>query len=398
MTQYDFETLVRREGVGSAKWDSMMKIAASPGEDVIPFSGGEMEFVTAPPIAEALRQAVDSMILGNMEPDEAYGEALGNWMKKRHGFAPKPEWIVNVRSVAEAINLAIKAYTEAGEGILLLTPHSREIGALVAGSGRKAVECALLRRNISYEIDFEDFEKKVKSGEVRLFLLCNPHTPVARVWKKKELERLGKICLENGVVVVSDESWLDLVMKGQRHWIFAAVAESFLNNCVICTTPGVTFNIGGLEIANVFIPGSRLRKLFRQTYESVLLQNPRCNILSYIASRRAWEKCEDWLEQALKVIERNKNLIAEFLQLELPQLKLMDFEGTYHLWLNCKGLGLDYKELERLNKTKARLFFTEGYTYGEQGESFERWNIACPTRIIEGALHRMKGVYKKYAR
>jgi len=393
--QYDFETVIRREGVGSAKWDSMTKVNGRLPGDVIPFSGAEMEFVTAPPIAEDLKNAIDTMVLGRTDATEGYVEALCERIKKRHNFTVKPEWALTTRTVLEAVNTAIRAFTEKGEAILVLTPVCGEMAKLLTLSGRPVVESPLLRKGTSYEIDFDDFERKARGGSVRLFVLCNPHNPVARVWKKKELERVGRICLETGIVVVSDEAWSGIIMKGQRHVTFGAVSESFLQNLVVCFSPAATYNLTGLQIANVIIPGGRLRKQFRATYLAMLEHSPRCNILSYVASRSAWEKCDGWLEKALSIIAANKELITDFLGLELPQIKVMDFEGSYFLWLNMKGLGLDYRELERINKTKAHLFFEEGYTFGEQGESFERWNIACPTYYIERALTRMKAAYSR---
>ena len=247
-----------------------------------------------------------------------------------------------------------------------------------------------------WRIDFEKFEAQIKDN-TSLFILCNPHNPVGRVWTREELTRIGNICLKNHVLVVSDEIHADLVMPGHAHTVFASISEEFADNCLVLTAPSKTFNIAGLQTSNIFIPNDELRAKY---LDELKLTNPMptCGILGYVASEAAYTYCAQWLDECLKVIDENRRIIADFMADELPQVKVYDLEGTYLLWLDMNGLGIDYRELERINREEARLFFDEGYIFGKQGEGFERWNIACPKRYIHDALSRMKLSYTKHIR
>ncbi|MDY6401493.1 MAG: aminotransferase class I/II-fold pyridoxal phosphate-dependent enzyme, partial [Synergistales bacterium] len=212
-------------------------------------------------------------------------------------------------------------------------------------------------------------------------------------WTREELSKIGDICLKNNVLVISDEIHFDLVMPGHKHTVFASISEEFANNCVVCTAPSKTFNIAGLQTSNIFIPNPELREKF---LNSLRLSNPspKCNILGYRASEAAYKNCAAWLDEALSVIDTNRKLICSYAARELPAIKVYDLEGTYLLWLDFNGLGLNYKELEKINHGEAKLFFDEGYIFGKAGEGFERWNIACPTRYIQEALERLKKFYR----
>ena len=281
-----------------------------------------------------------------------------------------------------------------GEGVILNTPVYYPMYGAVKNQNRKLADNALINTGKRYEIDFDDLEHKAADPNTKLLILCSPHNPCGRVWTREELIKIGEICLKNDVIVLSDEIHCDLIMPGHKHTVFASISEDFANNCVVCTAPSKTFNIAGLQTSNIFIPNFKLREKF---LKELMLSNPhpKCNILGYRASEAAYKHCGEWLDEALKVIDTNRNLITEFMAREFPAIKITGLEGTYLLWLDLRGLGLSYKELEKQNHEQARLFFDEGYVFGSQGEGFERWNIACPTRYIKEALERFKNTYKK---
>ena len=391
--KYDFETVKKRFNTGSFKWDEMAKNGVKEFEDIIPFSVADMEFVTAPEIVEAIKRELDISIMGYASPTNEYLETVCKWMKIRHKWNAKPEWILPSHGIVDAFFTAVRTFTNDGEGVILNTPVYYPMYSAITMQNRKLIENPLIKNNSSYEIDFDDLERKAADKNTKLLILCSPHNPCGRVWTREELVKIGEICLRNNVLVVSDEIHFDLIMPGYEHTVFASINEDFANNCVVCTAPSKTFNIAGLQTSNIFIPNEKLREKF---LNSIMLSNPhpKCNILGYRACEAAYKNCALWLDEALKVINTNKNLIIDFIAREIPQIKISDLEGTYLLWLDFNGLGLDYKTLEKINHEKAKLFFDEGYIFGKAGEGFERWNIACPTRYINEALERLKIAYK----
>lgn len=393
--KYDFETVTKRYGCGSGKWDEMQRVNPNVGEDVIPFSVADMEFPQAPEIVEGLKHFLDTTVLGYANATDHYKETVCAWMKKRHGWNAKPEWILPSHGVVDAFFAAIKCYTEEGDGVLLLTPVYYPMYIGIQVNNRVLVDCPLVKNGDTYDINFEDFERKAKDPKTKLFILCSPHNPCGRVWKKEELERIGKICNENNVLVVDDEIHHDLIMPGYEHYVYAALSQEMEQNCLVLTAPSKTFNLAGLQTSNIFIPNEKLRAQMLD-FLKCGSANPKCNILGYKACEIAYESCGAWLDACIEVIDRNREVITAFMAEHFPQIRVCELQATYLLWMDWNGLGLDYKELERINRQEAGLFFDEGYIFGAQGEGYERWNLACPTSYVEAALERMKEAYGKY--
>ena len=389
---YNFDKIHKRFNTGSGKWDELTKFGVSESDDIIPFSVADMEFLTAPEIINALKNELDNSIMGYSNPTNKYRETVCNWMKTRHNWDAKPEWILNTHGVVDAFFEAIKTYTRLGDGVMLLTPVYYPMYMAINFTKRVLVDCPLIDTGKSYAIDFEDFERKASRPDTKLFILCSPHNPVGRVWTRDELTKMGEICMKYNVLVVSDEIHHDLIMPGFTHTVFASISEEFANNSITCTAPSKSFNIAGLQTSNIFIPNENLRAKYLDSLK-LSNPNPKCNILGYRACEAAYKFCAKWLDEAINIIDANKKIIVDFLSREIPAIKAYNLEGTYLLWLDCRALGLSYSELENLNHTQAKLFFDEGYIFGSQGECFERWNIACPTRYINEALQRMKNFY-----
>jgi len=391
--KYNFETVHKRYNTGSKKWNELKEHGVEESEDIIPFSVADMEFVTAPEIVDALKYELDHSIMGYANPTEEYLNTVCEWMKKRHGWDAKPEWILPSHGIIDAFFEAVKVYTKEGEGVMLMTPVYYPMYHAVKDNNRVLVDCGLVRKGNSYEIDFEDFEKKAADENTKMLILCSPHNPCGRVWTREELERIGEICLKNHVLVVSDEIHFDLVMPGYKHTVFASLSDEIANNCIVCTAPSKTFNLAGLQTSNIFIPNKELREQFMTALKKTN-PNPKCNILGYRACEAAYKNCEKWLDEAIEVIDTNRQLVEDFMAKEFPQIQVIRLEATYLLWMDWKKLGIDSKEMERINHQEARLFFDEGYIFGEQGDGFERWNLACPTRYVKEALERMKAAYQ----
>ena len=392
---YDFTTIHKRFHSGSAKWDELLKYGLTEDTDIIPFSVADMEFMTAPEIIDALKHELNTSIMGYANPTDSCLESVCTWMKRRHNWNAKPEWILNTHGVVDAFFEAVKTYTQPGDGVMLMTPVYYPMYMAVNSTGRKLVSTPLISTGTSYRIDFADFERRASDPNTKMLLLCSPHNPVGRVWTLEELTRIGEICLKNNVLVVSDEIHSDLIMPGNVHTVFASISGEFADNCLVLTAPSKTFNIAGLQTSNIFIPNPELRNKYLGSLR-LSNPNPKCNILGYAASEAAYRYCEQWLDECLKVIDTNRQVISDFMAREFPQVKVYDLEGTYLLWLDLNGLGMSFQELERVNREEAGLFFDEGYIFGKQGEGFERWNIACPTKYIHEALGRMKGAYTKH--
>ena len=274
--KYDFTTVYKRYGCGSGKWDEMQRENPNVGEDVIPFSVADMEFVEAPEIVEGLKAFLDTTVLGYANATDSYKEAVCAWMKRRHNWDAKPEWILPSHGVVDAFFSAIKCYTNEGDGVMLLTPVYYPMYIGIKVNNRVLVDCPLVERGDTYEIDFEDFEKKAKDPNTKLFILCSPHNPCGRVWTKEELERIGRICNENHVLVVDDEIHHDLIMPGHTHYVYASLSTEMEQNCLVLTAPSKTFNLAGLQTSNIFVPNEALRR----EMEAFLKRgsaNPKCN-------------------------------------------------------------------------------------------------------------------------
>nr|SFZ87401.1 Aspartate aminotransferase [Loigolactobacillus rennini] len=394
--KYDFEhTNGTRYGTGSGKWQAIEDTLHSRPQDIVPLSVADMEFKTAPEIVNGVKDALENTVLGYYQPTPAYYKAVGDWMKNRHHWQIKPEWIVNTDGIVRAFHVAVRAYTKPGEGVILMTPVYYPMYHAIQYNQRQLVENPLIDAGDHYEIDWADFEQKCQDPNVTMFLMCSPHNPGSRLWTKAEQEKIFAICQANHVLVVVDEIHNDLVMPGHQHVMFPTISKAAEQNCVVMTAPSKTFNLAGFQTSNIIIPNETLR----QQFLAILYQGtpgPNCNYLGYKACYYAYTQGAAWLDQCLQVIQHNYQLVADFMQQNFPQIKVFKLEASYLLWMNWNGLNLDYKELQRINQQEAKLFFDEGAMFGKAAQGFERWNLAEPTHYVEEALQRMKQTYAKY--
>ncbi|KOA20829.1 cystathionine beta-lyase PatB [Clostridium homopropionicum DSM 5847] len=387
--KYNFSSVTPRYFVGSKKWNEIHEFLPGFAGDIVPFSVADMEFENAPEIREGLKAYIDKYILGYADPTKEFKDAVCSWMERRHNWHVKPEWILSSTGVIKAFYTAIRAFTKPGEGVMLMTPIYYPMYTAIEKNNRKLVKTSLVNLDGRYEVDWMDFEEKAKEPNTKLLILCSPHNPCGRVWTREELQRIGRICIDNGVIICSDEIHFDIVMPGYQHTVFASISEEFAQHSIICTAPSKTFNLAGMQTSNIIIPNKELREEFRNV-ELTECINPKCNILGYEANRIAYEECENWLEECLTVINKNRLMVEAFMEKEFPAVKITPLEGTYLLWMDFNALGIDYRDLAKLLREEAQLFFDDGYIFGDEGKGFERWNLACPTRYIEEGLERMK--------
>ena len=385
----DFDKVIDRRNTRCLKYD-FAKRRGMP-EDVLPLWVADMDFATSSYIEDALIERAKHGIFGYSEVQTPYFEILENWLKKHHNWDVQEKWLIKTPGVVFALAMAVKAYTEIDEGILIQAPVYYPFYEVIRDNGRKIVENELyLGDDNRYHIDFEDFEDKIISEKVRLFILCSPHNPVGRVWTAEELVKLGDICVKHGVIVVSDEIHADFVFKG-RHHVFASLKKEFENISITCTSPSKTFNLASMMISNIFIPNPELRRKFRKQLDAAGISQ--LGVLGLVATEAAYSKGEEWYQAMHAYVEANINYTKEYVEKYLPGVKMTDLEGTYLVWLDFRETGLTVEELEDLILNKARLWLDSGKIFGKAGEGFQRINVACPRATLTEALERIRKAF-----
>ena len=384
--RYDFDEIIERRGTNSIKYD--FAVERGKPEDVIPLWVADMDFRTVPAVTEALIKVAQHGIFGYSEMKQSYFNAVHDWYKNRFGWETDESWLVKTPGVVYAIAAAIRALTDKGDAVLIQRPVYYPFSGAILSNGRKLVNNPLVYKDGSYHIDFDDFEAKIKEHNVRLFVLCSPHNPVGRVLTREELTRMGEICMKHGVIVVSDEIHADFVFKGNKHHVFASLSHEFQDNSIICTAPSKTFNLAGLQVSNVFISNREIREKFcREIDRSGYSQ---LNIMGLVACQAAYEHDAEWLEELMEYLTGNLDFVRDFLKERLPQIKLVEPQGTYLLWLDFRELRLSEKELEDLIVNKAKLWLSSGGTFGVEGKGFQRVNIACPRAVLKKAFTQLE--------
>ena len=385
--KYDFETTISKKGQGSYKWEQMYKVSPDVEEGIVPLSVADMELKIAPEITEGIKKYLDEAIPGYTGTYENYYKAVTGWMERRHGFQIEKEWIVTSPGVVSAIYDCVKAYTEEGEGVITFTPVYYPFYSAIKDNGRKLVQCELINNDGYYEIDFEKFEELAKEEDNRLFILCSPHNPVGRVWKKEELEKIGEIALRNNLIIVSDEIHSDIVMPGKKHFILQMLSEELAEITVTCTAPTKSFNLAGIGISNIIIKNSWLRKKF--SAEQGKSASHVFAALGYKACELAYTKGEEWFDEFILLIDKNQKMVNQFFENKFVNIKAPLIEGTYLQWIDFRTLSMRKEELKKFFNEKLKVFMSEGYTFGEGGDGFERMNLAAPSKVIEKALENI---------
>ncbi|CUX44862.1 MalY/PatB family protein [Clostridium sp. C105KSO13] len=383
---FNFDTVVDRRGTNCLKYDFARE--RGKREDILPLWVADMDFQTAPAILEKLEQVVKHGIFGYSEGKEDYFRAVSKWYKDGFDWNVKANWLVKTPGVVFAIAAAIRAFTKEGEGVLIQQPVYYPFSEVIRDNGRVLVNNPLKLKNSHYEIDFEDFEKQMKENNVKLFLLCSPHNPVGRVWTEQELRKLGDICTKYGTIVVSDEIHSDFTYPGHQHRVFASLSPAYADITITCTAPSKTFNLAGFQISNIFISNTDLRRKFKK--EITAQGYSQVNLIGLAACQAAYENGGEWLKQLKEYLYGNLAFVKEFLNERVPEITLIEPEGTYLVWLDFCRLNLSEEELEDLIVNKANLWLDSGAIFGAAGEGFERINIACPRKTLERALIQLE--------
>ena len=381
--KYDFTAIPDRRGRGSTKWDAFVDTAP----DRVPLSTADMEFVTAQPIVDAITHVAQTQVLGYTQATPEFYDAITGWMKRRHNFDVKKEWIVNTPGVVDALAMLIEASTKPGDGVILLTPVYYPFDLAVIAKTRHLVYSQLKNTNGYYEIDYADLERKAKRKDVTAILFCNPHNPVGRVWRRDELEKVIQICCDNGVFIIDDEIHHDIIMPGYKHIVMSTVNDRVLDNIAVCTAPSKTFNLAGLQCSNIIIPNEKIRT--KAGMLNLLNMHSTLNIFAYTACTAAYNHCEEWLEELLQVIRGNAEYVKGFLNEHFPEVKVYPLEGTYLQWWDVRGLGMTHVEMRSMLE-KAGIYLDNGEIFGFAGRGFQRINLACARKTLEDTMARFR--------
>ena len=392
MGKYNFDEITDRRATNSLKYDFAAEWGRS--QDAIPLWVADMDFPTAPEIIRKAEEVVRHGIFGYSEPLDGYYEAALSHYKRHFGWNPPKEWIVKTPGVVFAIAQCVRAFTDEGDGVIIQNPVYYPFTDVVKNNNRKLVDNPLkLNDHGVYEIDFDDFEKKAASPDTKMFLLCNPHNPVGRVWTKEELIRLEEICLKNHVLVISDEIHSDFVWEDNEFNVLVNIDDRYRENVITCTSPSKAFNLAGLQVSNIFIPdGTKRKQLTDEIWAGGYLY---LNTIGLAACQAAYESGQDWLKAVKEYIWENILFCIDYTEKNLPGVKIIRPQGTYLVWMDYRGTGLSFKEIEDLINVKARVWLDDGSIFGKEGEGFERINVACPRAVLAEALERIKGVFLK---
>ena len=382
----DFDTIIDRKNTDCLKYD-FAKRRGMP-EDALPLWVADMDFKTSSYVEDALAERARHGIFGYSESQTPYFEIVRDWMKRHHDWEVKEPWLIKTPGVVFALAMAVKAYTEPGDGVLIQSPVYYPFSEVIEDNGRRIVSNTLvLGEDHKYHIDFEDFERQIKENQIKLFFLCNPHNPVGRVWTAEELTRLGDICLKYRVTVVSDEIHSDFIFRG-KHQVFADLKKEYADITVTCTAPSKTFNLAGLLLSNIFISNRELRHKFRQQVNAAGISQ--LSPFGLVACETAYTQGEEWYQAMLAYVAENIAFTKEYVEKHLPGVEMVEHEGTYLVWLDFRKTGLSVEELENLIVNRAKLWLDSGKIFGKSGEGFQRINVACPRQILEEALHRIR--------
>lgn len=384
----DFDWIIDRKNTRCLKYDFAVKRGMP--EDVLPLWVADMDFETSSYIEDALTERVQEGIFGYSDVQTPYFEIIRDWMVRHHDWEPQEKWLIKTPGVVFALAMAVKAYTDPGDKVLLQQPVYYPFSEVITDNGREVVSNDLvLTEDGTYKIDFADFEQKIIANGIKLFLLCSPHNPVGRVWTKEELETIGDICVKHGVTVVSDEIHNDFIWEG-THTVFAGIKKEFADISVTCTSPSKTFNLASMLISNIFIPNQILRRKFRKEMDRAGISQ--LSVLGLVATEAAYAHGDEWYAAMKNYVRDNIAFAKTYVEKNLPGVRMIDTQGTYLIWLDFRQTGLTVEELDHKIIYEAGLWLDSGKIFGKTGEGFERINVACPRAVLQEALDRIQGI------
>ncbi|PPD57550.1 MalY/PatB family protein [Dehalogenimonas etheniformans] len=391
--KYDFDRLIDRTGTNCVKWDMRREVFGT--DDLIPMWVADMDFAVAEPITAALRKRTAHPIYGYTSPSPSLIEAVVDRLRRKYNWKVNPEWVVFTPGVIPAIAAALKALIHPGDSVVINDPIYHPFWALVAGAGCRVAASPMKFEGGRYEMDFGDLKRLFSTPhpgfmappQPKAKILCNPHNPVGRVYTPDEQRKIGEIAIDSGAIVISDEVHCELLFDGTKHTPFATLSEEFAQNSITCMSASKTFNLAGLAASVIIIPNAHLRADFQTARAGIM---PQPDSMALAALEAAFRDGDEWLQQLLAYLQGNLDFLVDFFEKRIPKIKVVRPQGTYLVWLDCRGLGLDSKALRNFFIHQARVGLDEGCRFGPHGEGFMRMNIACPRSTLEEALTRIE--------
>ena len=387
--KFNFDKIVDRTNNFSAKWSEMNKNFGT--NNLLPMWVADMDFLTAPCVMEALKDRLEQGIFGYTTRPSSYNESIVNWLDNRFSWKINQEWLMFSPAVITSISLLIQNLTQKNDKIMIQEPVYSPFHSIVESNERNLVISPLVKLDDgSYVMDYEDIEAKIK--DVKVFILCNPHNPVGRVWTREELTRLGEICLKHNVLIISDEIHSDIILKNHKHTPFASISKEFSENTITCMAPTKTFNLAGLQSSFLVISNPYYYEVMDKAFS--ILDIKRNNAFSLVATEAAYNYGEDWLYELIKYIEDNVDFAIDYIKNHMPQLKVKKPEGTYLLWVDFSNLNVDKEDLKNALINKGRIALSDGSSFGIGGDGYYRINLACPRSMVLEGLKRIEFAIK----
>lgn len=387
--KFNFDKIIDRTNNFSAKWSEMNKNFGT--NNLLPMWVADMDFLTAPCVMEALKDRLEQGIFGYTTRPSSYNESIVNWLDNRFSWKINQEWLMFSPAVITSISLLIQNLTQKNDKIMIQEPVYSPFHNIVESNERSLVISPLVKLDDgSYVMDYEDIEAKIK--DVKVFILCNPHNPVGRVWTREELTRLGEICLKHNVLVISDEIHSDIILKNHKHTPFASISKEFSENTITCMAPTKTFNLAGLQSSFLVISNPYYYEVMDKAFS--ILDIKRNNAFSLVATEAAYNYGEDWLYELIKYIEDNVDFAIDYIKNHMPQLKVKKPEGTYLLWVDFSNLNVDKEDLKNALINKGRIALSDGSSFGIGGDGYYRINLACPRSMVLEGLKRIEFAIK----
>lgn len=384
--KYNFDEIINRSTSHCVKIEKLKAVFGR--DDLMPLWVADMDFLSPPPITEALLERTKHGIFGYTVPNDGYYESIINWLKNRHGYEVKQDEITFIPGVVKGFAFAIDVFTRENDKIIIQPPVYFPFRTVTQSLNRQVINNPLILENGRYRINFDGLRKIIAENDCKMLIFCSPHNPGGRVWDKDELKELAEICYDNNILVVSDEIHADLVLPDIKHHPFATVSEKARENSITLMAPSKTFNIAGIVSSFAVIHNKELQNRYLSFLTPRELD--RGTIFAFTATEAAYRHGEEWLDEALVYIQKNIDFVDNFLKKNIPQIKVVQPEASFLIWLDCRGLGLPQRELVDLFVNKAKLALNDGSVFGKEGEGFMRLNVGTPLSNIEKALNNLE--------
>lgn len=384
--KYNFDEIIDRTATSCVKMERMKAVFGR--DDLIPLWVADMDFLSPEEVTEALLERTRHGIFGYTVAYDSYFDSIINWLARRHDYRVEKEEITFIPGVVKGFAFAIDAFTEENDKIIIQPPVYHPFKLVTDALNRQVINNPLILEEGKYSIDFEGLEKIISENDCKMLIFCSPHNPVGRVWNRDELEQLAEICCDNNILMISDEIHSDFILDGHKHLPFATISEKARENSITLMAPSKTFNIAGIVSSFAVIHNKEIREKYmnylvpRELHQGTLF--------AYTATEAAYNHGEEWLEQVIGYIQENIDFVTKYLNENIPQIKPIELESTFLMWLDCRELRLAHHKLVDLFVNKARLALNSGTMFGNEGEGFMRLNVGTPRSILQQALENLK--------